>query len=234
MIDWKIFMKFDVSKTSCLFFSLTFGLCFSSCTTMSSPREERHKLELSLHKLRTELEDIKHDLNSSNIEMHILESKLIDQQDNVVSMKQHMTESQGSKIEDLEQIITSIHKRLSQIEKKQEEVVADLRELGTHANETTAALSQYKEKISDVEKSIHGQNSKFEEISKLKKNLDLLASDKKSSVDRFDKYTVKEGDSLKKISRIHNISVEDLKKMNHLQEDLIMVGQEILVPSSQK
>jgi len=213
--------------SSALFFLFCF--VFSGCSGVTSSREERHKTELTLHKVRTEIEDLKHDLNTSDIELHILEGKLIDQEETISKLKEHLMESQTGKIEGLEQLFHSFNKKVANLEKKQEEILSDLRQLGSHANETTTALSQYKDKICEMEKVILLQNKKFEELAKLKKTLETLSQEvsKQESIS----YTVKEGDSLQKIAKSFSVSVEDLKKMNALKDDLIFSGQTLLIPA---
>ena len=48
----------------------------------------------------------------------------------------------------------------------------------------------------------------------------------------FTLYKVKPGDSLEKIARTHKISVEKIKKLNGLDQDLIVVGQELKIPAT--
>ena len=211
-------------------FPLSFVLLCAGCSGLHFSREEHHKTELTLHKMRIEVEDLKHDLNTSDIELHILEGKLIDQEETLGMLKEQMMESQTEKIDDLQQVISAFNKKISNLEKKQEEILSDLRQLGSHANETTTALSQYKDKICEMEKTILFQNKKFEELTKLKKNLEVFSSE--TAKNDLQSYTIKEGDSLQKISKQYSISVEDLKKINHLKDDLIFSGQIILVPRS--
>lgn len=45
-------------------------------------------------------------------------------------------------------------------------------------------------------------------------------------------YTVKSGDSLYKVSLMHNVSVTDLKRANGLSGDMIYVGQTLKIPGS--
>jgi LysM repeat protein len=209
---------------------LIVALFVTGCSGITSSREERHKTELTLHKMRTEVEDLKHDLNTSDIELHILEGKLIDQEETIGMLKEHLMESHTGKIEGLEQLLQTFNKKITALEKKQEELISDLRQLSTHANETTTALAQYKDKICEMEKTILFQNKKFEEIAKLKKTLENFSQE--ISKQELVSYTVKEGDSLQKISKNHSITVEELKKINHLKDDLIFSGQTLLVPRS--
>lgn len=47
----------------------------------------------------------------------------------------------------------------------------------------------------------------------------------------FNKYIIKKGDTLYEIARLHNISANDLAKLNGLEEDeYIYPGEEIIVP----
>lgn len=44
-------------------------------------------------------------------------------------------------------------------------------------------------------------------------------------------YTVVSGDTLSKIAQAHSVSVDDLRKWNHLHSDILQVGQELVVSS---
>ena len=203
-------------------------LAFTSCTSItSSPKEDKHKMEMALHKVRTDIEDVKHDLNTYQIEHHIIEGKMIDLENTIVSLTENKVESQRSQLQQLAQDFAQIGKKISQLTKKQENLIVDIRQLTVHANDTTTALQQYKDKISEFEKNILLQNEHILELSKIKKSLQNLAD--KSDLK---KYVVKQGDTLKEIATNYNTSVEKIKNLNHLDEDLIKIGQEIMVPSA--
>lgn len=46
-------------------------------------------------------------------------------------------------------------------------------------------------------------------------------------------YIVKKGDTLYSISRAYNVSVEDLKKLNNLTSNTLIVGQQLIIPSNE-
>jgi LysM repeat protein len=204
-------------------------LSFSSCTSWNSAREETHKTEITLHKIRTEVEDLKHDLNTSDIELHILEGKLLDQEEQLHALKEQLVDEQNNKLQELQHAILTFNKKITLLEKKQEELNGDIKHLVTHANDTTTALSQYKEKIYEIEKHVLSQNKKFEEVAKVKKTLEAFSSDQKNEIIT---YVIREGDSLQKISKQFSISIEELKKINHLKDDLIFSGQTLHIPKS--
>jgi len=192
-------------------------LFLSGCAINSTPKAEKHQMELSLHKVRTEVDEIKHDLNTYEIEHHILEGKLIDQEQTITNLREQVSELKQGKLETFESELQNIDKKITQLGKKQEKILTDIRQLSSHANDTTTALSQYKEKISQFEKAISLQKDQIQDLVKLKEGITKT-------------YIVRSGDSLEKIAREQGTSVEDLKQLNKLSTDLIVVDQEIQLP----
>jgi len=214
-------MKHLTNKIPLISLSL---LLLSGCAAInSSPKEEKHQMELSLHKVRTEVEEIKHDLNTCEIEHHVLEGKLIDQEQVMAALKQQVAELKQDQLESFTQELQNLDKKLTQVGKKQEKIITDIRQLSSHANETTTALSQYKDKIAQFEKAITTQKEQVQEIIKLKEGLSQLTA-------AANTYTIKPNDSLEKIAREHNATIQEIKNLNNLSSDLIVVGQQIQLP----
>lgn len=200
-------------------------LFLAGCGSMSSSRGDKHQMELSLHKVRTEVEDIKHELNTYEIEHHVIEGKLIDQEQIIATLRQQVAELKSGRLDSFVQELQNLEKKLLQVTKKQDKIVADIRQLSSHANDTTTALSQYKDKIAQFEKSIHGQNAQLQEISKIKEGISKLAEAEQKKT-----YTVKAGDNLEKIARDHSTTVDELKRLNKMTTDLIVIDQLINLP----
>ena len=198
----------------------------SGCAISSSSKSDKHQMEMSLHKVRTEVEEIKHDLNTYEIEHHVLEGKLIDQEQTIANLKQQVSDLKQGKLETFASEIQNIDKKIVQVAKKQDKILTDIRQLSSHANETTTALAQYKEKITQFEKAIAVQKEQIQDIVKLREGLAKLTNASELS----NRYVVQPGDSLEKIARVKGTSVEAIKQTNNLSTDLIVVGQEILLP----
>lgn len=188
------------------------------CGSIGSSKSDKHQMELSLHKVRTEVEDIKHDLNTYEIEHHVIEGKLIDQEQTIASLRQQIAELKSGKLDSFVQELQNLEKKLHQISKKQDKIVTDIRQLSTHANDTTTALAQYKDKIAQFEKAIQGQNLQLNEIKKI------------ADAENGKVYTVKSGDSLEKIARDHHTTVDAIKRLNGMSSDLIVVDQKLQLP----
>jgi len=197
----------------------------------SSPNDEKHQLELTLHELQTNFDDVRHDLNCFQTEMQILDGRIKYYENALSNLKQQDLEKQQSKIDLLSQQIAAFEKKIAALEHTNDTGSQDLQQLTSHANETSAALAQFKNRIAELEQEIQSQNRRFEQIAKLKghfegltKQLSSAASDKKT-------YKVRPGDTLEKIARFHQTTTERIKKANDLKEDLIVVGQELIIPN---
>lgn len=169
-------------------------LCFASCNTEKVAQEGPSKTDLILVQVRSEIDDMKHDLNSYEIEHHILEGKVTDLESTL------QVHGEALKLEEFHTELERLDKQVKGFSKKQNEVIADIRQLTQHANETTLALSQYKEKL--------------------------------ALLDKMEHYVIKPGDTLEKIARKFETTVEALKATNHLKDDLILVGDELTIPKS--
>lgn len=193
-------------------------ILLTGCGSISSSKGAKHQMELSLHKVRTEVEDVKHELNTYEIEHHVIEGKLIDQEQIIASLRQQVAELKSGKLDSFVQELQNLEKKVRQVSKKQDKIVADIRQLSSHANDTTTALSQYKDKISQFEKTLRGQTLQLQEISK-------LAEEQTPRT-----YSVKAGDSLEKIARDHDTTVDELKQINQMTTDLIVIDQLLTLP----
>jgi len=208
-----------------LFFSIAVLLTFPSCSPLkSSPNDEKHQLELTLHEVQTNLDDLRHDINCFQTELQILDGRIKYYENTLTSLKQHDLEKQQAKIEQLSQQVQAAEKKWASFDKGQQE---ELQGLSSHANETIAALAQFKDRIGELEQEIFSQNRRFDELAKLKGHIENLA---KGFSGDFKLYKVKPGDSLEKIARAHKTAVDRIKELNHLEQDLIVVGQELKIP----
>lgn len=200
----------------------------TSCSPLrSSPNDEKHQLELTLHEVQTNLDDLRHDINCFQTELQILDGRIKYYENTLSSLKQHDLEKQQAKIEQLTAQIQNLEKKWLSLEKNQSGEIVEIETLSSHANETTAALAQFKDRIGELENEIHSQNRRFDEVAKLKGHIENLV---KGFQGDFKIYRVKPGDSLEKIARAHKTAVEKIKKINSLDQDLIVVGQELKIP----
>jgi LysM repeat protein len=197
----------------------------TSCAPLrNSPHDEKHQWELKLHEVQTNLDDLKHDINCFQTEIQILDGRIKYYENALTALKQ-----QDSKIEQMGRELHLLKQQLCGLEKVREGEKGDLGQLSIHANETGAALAQFKTRIQELEQGIVTQNRRFEELAKVKGNIDAIA--KSLKIAPFKLHKVKLGETLEKIATAHHTKVDRIKKLNELNNDLIVVGQELKIPT---
>ncbi len=160
-------------KYFCFIIPLFLTSCAAALT--GSSKNSQHQTEMALHKARTDVEELRCDLNSTQAQIQILENKLGNQELALTSLKQDAISAQQTKIDALAIAIAQLEKQYKQVGKQQSDTLSDLKELSTKSGDTKVALSQYQEKITEVEHKIAAQNQKIEEISKIKQTVEELA-----------------------------------------------------------
>jgi len=211
-----------------LFFLAGLALLPSCSPLKSSPNDQKHQLELTLHEVQTNLDDLRHNINCFQTELQILDGRIKYYENTLGSLKQHDLEKQQAKIELLSHQVQNLEKKWTAFDKVQQGETQEVQTLSSHANETTAALAQFKDRIEELEQEILAQNRRFGELGKLKGHFESLS---KTYSAQFKIYKVKPGDSLEKIARVNKTAVEKIKKLNDLDQDLIVVGQELKIPT---
>lgn len=205
--------------------------CLTACSPIkSSPHDQKHQLELTLHEVQTNLDDLRHDIHCFKTELQIVDGRIRHFENALTNVKQQDVEKQQLKIEQLSQQVQLLEKRLASFEKNNAAETSERHELTSHAKETTAVLIQFKDRIEELEKEFVANQRRFEEFTKLKTTLETLISSLRLA-DPSKTYKIKPGDSLEKIAKLHKTSVEKIKKVNGLQHDLIVVGQELTIPN---
>ncbi len=163
-----------------------------------------------MQQLFAEVGEIKRKVSGYELELQLLEEK---------------TSSQKMKSPDT---LAKLEERIGKLERFQEKIAQDLRTLHAEMQESLSAFTQYKSRLQDLDQEISDQNARFKELAKLKQTLSSLSK----AVDKEGQkiHKVRSGDSLEKIARHYQASIEEIKKINHLSNDTIIIGQELKIP----
>jgi len=173
-----------------------------------------------IDELRIELDDLKHALNTTQVELGLLDERL--------NKQNSALKGQSSGSSSLNSQIATLEKKVSCLEKTLEKAANDLRALNTSLNQTLS-------KVQNIETDLSSHDKRLDEVAKLKGTLTSISKaigqQTPSSIGVSSKtYCVKAGDSLEKIARNNKCSVDAIRKINNLSNDRINIGQELKLP----
>lgn len=129
---------------------------------------------------------------------------------------------------------SSLDGKISTLETTTKTLMQDLKQLHTHANESSQMLAAFKDKLQEIDKRLNAQNRNIENLqSALQSVLEALQikSDPPTSQTEAGRtYKIKNGDTLEKIAKAHNTTIQALKAVNNMNSDKIVVGKTIKIP----
>lgn len=184
--------------------TLVCTLLLVGCT--SSLTALRGTNDSAINDLRMEIADLKHALHGTEVEVKLLEERMEGAEGSIDNARES----------------TDLNRKIAILEKNLDKLASELRALSHFSTQTTAALSSYRQQIGAID-------SKLDEIAKLRSTLTELS--RAASPVEAASYQVKSGDSLEKIARKYQISVDAIKRENNLSSDKIVVGQQLAIPT---
>ncbi len=182
-----------------------------------------------MDELRLELDDLKHALHSTQVDLSLLDERLKKQNTAIAGVKGQSVGKEASSLSLLSTTVSNLEKKVAQLEKTLDKAAGDLRTLSN-------SISQTLSKVNTLETHLSHHDKRLDEVAKLKGTLTSISqaigqrpSSEPSSA-AVKSYCVKAGDSLEKIARINKVPVETIRKMNNLSNDKIIIGQELRLP----
>lgn len=193
-----------------------------------------YNTDTSIREMRSSIDDLRHISNNHETEIRTIEEKFKNVESIMDSLrKQIQDQTQGAK-EQLKNSSTSLEAKLGDLDLAIKSLTADLRQIKNHSNESSSALSQYKQRILDLEKTVAAQTQNIDNLqSALKALMDAMQVKdglKDTSTASSKIYRVKSGDSLEKIAQANQTTVKAIKDLNGMTNDRIIVGQKLQLP----
>lgn len=170
----------------------------------------------ALEEVRIALFDVKQAYSTTQIDLENLEDKVAELKPNTL-MK-----------------VSSIEARINLLEKQLSSIQTDMHNLSSNLKQTHEAISQYRNQIAALDNQLKNHTGRLDEISNLKTTLNSISQAISSAptpapaISQVHK--VVSGETLDRIARHYNVTVEALKKTNHLAGSTIMIGQELKIP----
>ena len=152
-----------------------FALLFSGCSPLtSSAHDEKHQLELTVHEVQTNLDDLRYDIHCFQTELQILSGRIKHYENTLTAFKEQDFAKQCEKLQQLVLGLQTLEKKWASAETTRHTESEELLHLTSHAKETSAALTQFKTRIEELESDLAIGQRRFEELGKLKNNIEAL------------------------------------------------------------
>lgn len=216
-------------------FGMQFPLAAAQRGQYYSPQDAN---TVAIKEMRDSLDDLRHEVGNHEAEIRILDEKLTNFDSIVESVRDQLQEASRSHKEQLKGNSVSLESKITALETTSKSLVADLKQFKTHANDTTTLLAQYKQKLTDLEKILEQQNENIEHLQGAMQSLmealqgksSAATSSAPSATSSGISYKVKSGDSLEKIAKLHQTTIQAIKEANGLTTDRIVVGKILIIP----
>lgn len=207
-------------------------ICISSGCSMKEAKSHHEQADLALRQVRSETEDFKYQINSIEIEMQVLAGKLNGQEADLADLREQFLDANEAHLRLINEKLFRIEEKLTALETKDNHLNKDLLALKNHASDTHTSLSQFKAKIEENEKLIKKQSQYIENLKSALSSLVKIVEGKTSELTLTEAqvYIVQPGDSLERIAKEHQTTVDHIKQVNNLNGDLIVVGQKLRIP----
>ena len=190
-----------------------------------------------LREILDSIEQLRHEVRNHESEIRTFDEKFRNQEDILDSVRQQTVDALKTVKEALKNQISAVDAKLASHENATKGISADLK---THANDSVTALTDYKVRISELEKSLDAQNRNVDNLQQAMRSLAEILQTKEGLVPDSTSlsngtglqriYRVKAGDTLDKIAKQNSTSIKKIKDLNHLTKDQIMVGQKLQLP----
>src|SRR5262249_52891874 len=144
-------------------------------------------------------------------EIRMYEEKLTNQEAIIDSLRQQVVELTQANKDLVKEISNNLEMKMGSLETTSKGLVADLKQFKTHANDSSTAMTQYTQKIQDLEKMLEEQNRNIENLQAAMRSLMDAMQVKNGLTDNSSNgaktYKVKAGDTLEKIARHYQTSI---------------------------
>lgn len=190
-----------------------------------------------INQVRSTVEGIRHDVSNHEIEMRVFDEKLQNLDLILESIREQLNDTSQSHRDQLKGSTTSLDSKISAQETLSKSLISDLKQFKTYANDNSIALSLYKQKLTDLERVVEQQNQSIAHLQAALKSVmeilqpkDPVKNTSEKPLPSGNAYKVKNGDSLEKIARANQTTVQILKELNGLTSDNIIVGKTLQLP----
>jgi LysM repeat protein len=226
-------LKFMFVRKKCTLGLIVFAAAFGSMLEAAPSRYSYYEGtdQSTIREIRDSVDDLRREAGNHEVEIRMFDEKLNTIQSTLEVLRQQMNDVKQSSRDSLKNSSKELEGKFSSLDPLVKGVSADLSTLKRQINDV---LEQYRVRLTELEKAIDSQSRNTEHLQTAVASLmELLQGKDVKSIEGDSKaksYKVKNGDSLEKIAKLHQVSISSLKEANKLQTDRIIIGQTLWIP----
>lgn len=127
-------------------------LLLSGCYGRAAKIPTSHSSDVMIHQLRVELEEIKHHIHTTVMQMNILTNKMVNSEDIIFELKQRDLITQKQALENNSERLGRVEKKLDDVLDSEELQALAFKSLEEEIKVHSRSLQQNKKKILEIEK----------------------------------------------------------------------------------
>ena len=124
----------------------------TSCIGSKSKVTTAGQNDIIIHQLRVELEDIKHHIHTTVMQMNVLTNKMVNSEDTIFELKQRELITQKQTLEANSILLNRLTKKVDELSELYEKTLLSQQSMGDEIKVHSRALHQNKKKIHEIEK----------------------------------------------------------------------------------
>lgn len=185
-------------------------------------------------KIYDRVEILRHEVSNHEAQLKSLEDRIRNDEETIALLRGDLDTTSKAHKDSLKGRSEGIESKMGTHDTTIKGLANDLRQLQTHANQSSSALEQYQKRIADLEKVVDKQAQHIDSLKSAMRSLMQAIKGENNIADAElppdGIYRVQSGDSLGTIAQKFRTTVKDLKEANNLKNNTIIIGQKLKVP----
>ncbi|MCH9617747.1 MAG: hypothetical protein SP4CHLAM5_06860 [Chlamydiia bacterium] len=144
---------------------LILPIVLSSCIGTKSTAASSGQNDVIIHQLRVELEEIKHHIHTTVMQMNVLTNKMVNSEDTMFELKQRELITQKQTLKSNTEQLARLEKKVDELIENEKKQVAISETLEDEIKVHSRALHQNKKKLHEIEKQAIALKTHAQEIS---------------------------------------------------------------------
>lgn len=211
------------------FFSFVAGIAFFTVAADASGVGRRYdnRSPDTFRSVSEHLDMLKMELANHEAEIRVLQEKIVNQEDIIEALRHELDQvvkESSLKVEGTKTMMVAQEGNIKGF-------VGDLDRLRSHANESATKMEDHQGRLRKLEDFSRVQSDNINNMqAALRSILEALKAEGDNPIGEVITYQVKAGDSLGLIAKRYKTTIKEIKTLNKLKNDTIVVGQKLTMP----